>query len=91
MTITKRPGNGTGVDGVDYTVSAGHQIEIKVLVDEASDNDMLVAYDTVDEPSWVMLPSPEHGDRTYRLHNNPTPPVGDTLSQNPLSTDQVMP
>ena len=94
VTITERSASVTGVGlgaAVDYTVPAGNKIEFKFLVEDPSEDDMWASYDTVDEPSWVKLPSPEHGDRTYRLHNNPTPPVGDTMSQYPLSTDQVMP
>ena len=95
MTITMQPevDPGSMGDAVDYTVQAGHEIEIHLTVVSGGDesDDMWIAYDTVDEPSYVTLPSPEHGDRTYRLHNNPTPPLGDTMSQNPLPTDEVMP
>ena len=92
ITITWYSETVPGVMGaVDYTVPAGHEIEIHLTVLDPSEEDMWVAYDTVDEPSWVKLPSPEHGDRTYRLHNNPTPPVGDTQYQHPLPTDLTMP
>lgn len=93
MTVIKQPesSTGLGMGTVDYTVQAGHEIEIHVTTQSPSDDDMWIAYDTVDAPSWVKLPSPEHGDRTYTLHNNPSPPVGDTSSQHPLPMDETTP
>jgi hypothetical protein len=34
------------LSGVDYTVAAGRQLELKILVDDDSDDDMCFAYDT---------------------------------------------
>ncbi len=41
---------------VTYTISAGHHLELKVLVHDLSDNDMIFAYDTVDYNSYLELP-----------------------------------
>ena len=70
-----------------YTVPAGHVIEMKLIVEDESDDDMWFAYDTVDEPSWLYIPSPIDGDMTLYLHNNPTPPTADTDAQHPLPMD----
>ena len=72
LIVTGRPTSTTGVKfgAVDYTVPAGHQIEIKITVETTSDDDVWIAYDTVDQPSWVKLPSPEHGDKVLKLHND---------------------
>ncbi|MFC1908556.1 hypothetical protein ACFLXD_01610 [Chloroflexota bacterium] len=41
---------------VSYTLSAGHYLELKLLVEDTSDDDMLFAYDTVDYNSYIELP-----------------------------------
>jgi hypothetical protein len=74
---------------VDYTVPAGHVIEVRMATDDSSDQHMMVAYDTVDQPSRVILPSASGAefDMELYLHNNPTSPIGDTNIQHPLPTD----
>ncbi|MFC1969086.1 hypothetical protein ACFLVF_01180, partial [Chloroflexota bacterium] len=42
--------------GVSYTMQAGHFLEVKVLVDDVSDQDMWFAYDTTDYPSRLEFP-----------------------------------
>jgi len=41
---------------VSYTLSAGHYLELKVLVDANSDDDMWFAYDTTDYNTYIELP-----------------------------------
>ena len=41
---------------VSYTLSAGHYLELKVLVDVNSDDDMWFAYDTTDYKTYIELP-----------------------------------
>ena len=41
---------------VSYTILAGHYLELKVLVDDASDDDMWFAYDTTDYKSYLETP-----------------------------------
>jgi len=74
----------------NYTVFAGHQIEFKFVTEDSSDEDMWLAYDTAAYSSWLRLPSPS-GDMQLHLHNNPTPPTGDTASQHPLPMDENAP
>jgi len=76
---------------VNYTVLAGHQIEFKLIPEDDSQDDLWVAYDTQDYASWLRLPSPSSEDMLLNLHNNPTPPAGDTASQHPLPMDQNPP
>ena len=42
--------------GVTYTIRAGHYLELKVLVDALSDDDMWFAYDTTDYKSYLETP-----------------------------------
>ena len=83
-------GGGMTMEDIDYTFLAGHQIEVKTTVNQDSDQHMLVAYDTVDHPAAANFPSPG-GDRTFYLHNYPTPPVDDTEIQLPLPMDESVP
>ncbi len=41
---------------VSYTIPAGHYLELKVLVDDASDDDMWFAYDTTDYKPYLETP-----------------------------------
>jgi hypothetical protein len=41
---------------VSYTIPAGHRLEMKVLIDNVSDEDMNLAYDTAFFPSRLILP-----------------------------------
>jgi hypothetical protein len=83
-------GGGMRMENVSHTFLAGHQIEIKTTVHQDSDQHMLVAYDTVDYPASGLFPSPS-GDKTFYLHNYPTPPVGDTDMQFNLPLDEALP
>ena len=96
VTVIRKSASASGTGGesigtVDYTVQAGHEIEVHLTVDDDSQDDMWFAYDTVGEPSWVDLPSPANGDMKLYLHNIPTPPTGDTAAQHPLPTDATAP
>ncbi len=71
-----------------YIVPAGNQLEIKIIVDPDAANNMWFAYDTTAYDSQLELASL----RNLRwLHNNPTPPTGDTNSQADLSLDITAP
>jgi hypothetical protein len=39
-----------------YTLAPGHSLELKVIVENSSDDDMWFAYDTADRKSQVTLP-----------------------------------
>jgi hypothetical protein len=41
---------------VNYTVPAGHRVELKLIVDNSSDEDMNLAYDTASFPTRLILP-----------------------------------
>ena len=77
---------------VNYTVPAGHELEVRIQVDIASELDMTFAYDTEKFSSLVntffTAPVPS---AFYYLHNNPTPPVGDTARQAELPLDGTAP
>ena len=89
ITVTSKE-SGVGIPGIDYTVQAGHQVEFKVTIDIDADDDAWIVYDAVEYVSKVSLPS-SSGTKTFYLHNNPTPPTGDTESQHPLPADQTAP
>ena len=73
---------------VDYIIPAGHQLELRVTVTD--DDHMHFAYDTDAYQAWLQMPVAE-GNPTYYLHNNPTPPTGDTDAQADLSMDEDNP
>ena len=80
------------VQGVNYTVAAGNEFEIRMVLDDASNQDMQIAYDTRVFPSLVNLSfSAPPPSVSYYLHNNPTPPTGDTSAQAVLSIDTTAP
>ena len=41
---------------VSYTITVGHYLEVKVVVDDDSDDDMWFAYDTTDYQSSILIP-----------------------------------
>ncbi len=73
---------------VDYVMPAGHQLELRATVQE--DDHCVFAYDTTSYDSWLNMPVPS-GSITYYLHDNPTPPVGDTNHQADLPMDDTAP
>ena len=80
------------IQDIDYTLPAGHQLEIRLIVDVASQQDMMFGYDTKDYPSLVNLSFvPPVPSLSLYLHNSPTPPVGDTSRQAVLLIESTMP
>lgn len=75
---------------IDYTIPAGHYLEFKVIVTPEADDDVWFAYDTVDCSASILLPTGS-GTLTYYWHNNPTPPIEDTVMQHPLPLDTTAP
>lgn len=80
-------GNSLTID-VDYTIPAGHQLELRVVAFE--DDHVHIAYDTDVYQAWLRMPVAS-GNPTYYLHNNPTPPSGDTDAQADLPMDENNP
>ena len=80
------------VQGVDYTLSVGHQLEIRIIVDVASQQDMRLGYDTKDYASLLNISFvPPVPSLSLYLHNNPTPPVDDTSRQGVLPIGTTVP
>ena len=80
------------IKDVNYTVPTGNQLEVRLLVDDASNQDMSFGYDTHTYSSLVNLSFvPPAPSRSLYLHNNPTPPVGDTARQATLPMDETAP
>ena len=77
---------------VDYTIPAGHELELRVMVDEDSAQNMVLAYDLEAFTSALNLSfaAPVATTSLY-LHNNPTPPTGDTNPQALLPLDATAP
>ena len=70
------------VPGFSYTIPAEHELEVWMVVENLSGNSMWIAYDTATEGSNVALSYvPPPVAASYYLHNNPTPPTGDTTAQ----------
>ncbi len=82
----------TLVKGIDYTIPAGHELEVRLQIDTAAQQDMTLAYDTEQHSSLVNLsfvaPVPS---AFYYLHNNPTPPVANTSRQAVLPLEGTAP
>ena len=80
------------IRGFNYTIPAGNELEIKIIVENISAAEMWFAYDTAAYQSLVNLSYVEPTYTTsYSLHNNPTPPTGDTNMQSPLTMDVTAP
>jgi hypothetical protein len=73
---------------VDYLLPVNHQLELRVAVFD--DDHMHLAYDTDGYQAWLEMPVAS-GNPTYYLHNNPTPPEGDTDAQANLPMDEDNP
>jgi len=73
---------------IDYIMTAGNQLELRVVVFD--DDHVHLAYDTETYDSRIMLPA---GSETisFYFHNNPTPPVSDTNAQADLTMDETRP
>ena len=80
------------IPNIGYTVPAGHELEVRLVVDDASNEDMEFAFDTENFPSFVHLSFvPPDPTTSLYLHNLPTPPTGDTPSQAVLLLDATAP
>ncbi len=76
----------------DYTVPAGNQLEVELVVENAGASEMWFAYDTESYQSLVNLSYATPTYTTfYYLHNNPTPPTGNTNMQAVLPMDTTAP
>jgi len=80
------------VKGINYTIPVGHELEVRLQIDIASEQEMTLAYDTDQYSSLVNLVFvPQAPSTFFYLHNNPTPPVDDTSRQPVLSIDNTGP
>ena len=76
------------IKDVNYTIPVGHELEVRLQIDIASQQDMMVAYDTEQHSTLVNLSFiPPVPTTLFYLHNDPTPPVGDTSRQAILPLD----
>ena len=77
------------IPGFNYTVPAGNELEVKLVVGNVSASEMWFAYDTQAYQSLINLSyiAPTY-TTFYHLHNDPTPPTGNTAAQAvlPMST-----
>jgi len=77
-----------------HTIPAGHQLEMKLVVpldvEPKPSFDHWFSYDTTIFPAQLLVPTPG-GTEIFYWHNNPTPPVGDTLRQHPLPLSTTAP
>ena len=80
------------VQEVNYTISAGNQLEIRIIADVASQQDMRIGYDTKDYASLLNVSFvPAAPSLSLYLHNSPSPPVGDTSRQAVLPIGSTIP
>ena len=80
------------IKNIDYTIPAGHELEVRLQIDTASEQEMTLAYDTAQHSSLVnLLFVPPVPSALYYLHNNPSPPVDDTSRQAVLPLDGTAP
>ena len=96
ITITYKPyaslqGPGVPSTPIEYDLPSGHAFELKTIVLDDSDDDLWLAYDTRDYPSVVQVPTENYGTYKFFLHSYPSPPVGDTFSQEGLSMGTAFP
>ena len=64
------------IRGISHTVAAGREVEAKMVVENASTQEMWVAYDTLDYSVKVNFDYDDPTPTTfYYLHNDPTPPT----------------
>ena len=80
------------IKDINYTIPADHELEVRMQVDTASQQDMILAYDTEEYSTLVNLSFvPPVPSALYYLHNNPTPPAADTIRQAVLPLDGTAP
>ena len=80
------------IKDVNYTVPAGNELEFRLLVEDASKHNMWLAYDFDATNSLINLSFvPPVPTTSFYLHNNPTPPTGDTDPQALLPMDSTAP
>jgi hypothetical protein len=91
ITVTRIAGMGGDwlIMEIDYVMPADHQLELRVVVFD--DDHMHFAYDTEAYNAWMQVPTATSETLAYYLHNNPTPPTGDTDAQANLSMDDIQP
>ena len=77
---------------VDVSIPAGHELEVRIVIDDISGDKMMLAYDTVSFPS-LITPAyvPPAADTAIYIHNSSTPPTGDTNSQTLLMMSTTTP
>ena len=80
------------IEGIDYTLSPGNELELRIIADIASDRDIRLGYDTKDYPSLLNLsftaPAPS---LSFYFHDDPSPPVADTGRQAMLPLGATFP
>ena len=80
------------IPGLNYTVPAGNELEVKIIVGAIATSEMWFAYDTTTYQTLMNLSYVEPTYTAfYYMHNNPTPPTGDTNAQSPLTMDTTAP
>ena len=80
------------IPGFDYTIPAGNELEVKLIVDNTTGSELWFAYDSITRKSLVNLSYVEPVfTNVFYLHNNPSPPVGDTNAQAVLPMDTTTP
>ncbi len=78
--------------GIEYTVPPTHQLEIRIIVDDTSGQEIEFAYDTESFPASINLSFiPPAPDTSLYLHNYPAPPIGDTAARDELPMDTTDP
>ena len=67
---------------VDHTIPLGNELEVRFTARKSGGHDMWFAYDTETYPALLNITNEFRigGTPLLFLHNNPTPPTGDTLS-----------
>ena len=80
------------IEGIEYTLPTGNELELRIIADIASGQDIRLGYDTKDFPSLLNLSfTPETPSISFYFHNNPSPPVADTARQTVLQIDGAIP
>ena len=78
--------------GILHSISPGHEVEVRFVVQLPGGQNMWFAYDTEAHPAVLVITSEfTVGGRRFYTHNDPTPPVGDTQSHDVLPMDSVTP